>query len=59
MVEFVRLKGFRPGICRARLFITIERVDLAVKVGVCVGNEFNGMVPRPWLREFVEILFLE
>ena len=37
----------------------IKRVDFAVKVGVCVRSEFDGVVPRPWFGEFVEILFLE
>ncbi len=37
----------------------IERVDLAVEIGACIGNKFNSMVPHLWFREFIEVVFVK
>ncbi len=38
------------------LFISVQRVDLAVQGRLGVGDELDGMVPWLSLRKFIEVL---
>ncbi len=53
------LQVFVDELVKLFLFISIQGVDLAIKSGLCIGDQLDSMVPRLLVREFVEVLLGE